>query len=63
MSGAWYNPKDGLSADEIKDLVEALQSLLKRRDAAELFDDVTRERIGRIIARSAQTSPMGKPHR
>jgi hypothetical protein len=52
------NPDRDFSAEEIDNLdVETLRSLLERADAAELFDAATRERIGRAIARAAQTPP------
>jgi hypothetical protein len=53
----------GFSADEIEELVEALNSLLARSDTAELFDHATRERIGALIARSAMAKSQEETRR
>ena len=52
------NPDRDVSADEIDNLdVDTLRSLLERSDPADLLDAATRERIGRAIARTAETPP------
>jgi hypothetical protein len=52
MSCALDNPDRDFSADPIDEEAKNLLNLLKRSEAAEIFDEIVRRRIGELIGQA-----------